>query len=259
MGSENSIPDKSNPSHLPSQVVCCPPIWRCGGGTNFEGSAPRQILVSVVACGSQLADAYARVFHSEPIFILNSVHERLADAIENWSINPPDVLLLDLVTHDLSKIEFFISCLKPFPHLRVLVSCECSVPSAVASTLASGAHAYIHKPASRWDFLAAVWIVFRRRLFLHEPQLSAAPPQEESTITVLTHSQPHETLSTNDRFLVALLGSREGNKSIALELGLSETCVAARLKRLYRKLGVRNRAQAVVICQTWGSCNPVKE
>jgi len=51
--------------------------------------------------------------------------------------------------------------------------------------------------------------------------------------------------------LRVLMGVKRGlrNKEIAFELGLSEKTIKAYLGILYRKLGVSNRTQAVILLQ----------
>jgi two-component system, NarL family, response regulator YdfI len=47
--------------------------------------------------------------------------------------------------------------------------------------------------------------------------------------------------------VLVLLAQGQQNKEIALALGIAEHTVENHLKRIYRKLGVRNRAEAVML------------
>ena len=67
--------------------------------------------------------------------------------------------------------------------------------------------------------------------------------------TVANFNSPFESLSP--ALLRVLMGIKRGlrNKEIAFELGLSEKTIKAYLAILYRKLGVNNRTQAVILLQ----------
>jgi DNA-binding NarL/FixJ family response regulator len=45
------------------------------------------------------------------------------------------------------------------------------------------------------------------------------------------------------------LGAAKANKQIAYELGITETTVKAHVTNIYRRLGVRNRAEALLLVQ----------
>ena len=45
------------------------------------------------------------------------------------------------------------------------------------------------------------------------------------------------------------LGAAKANKQIAYELGITETTVKAHVTNIYRRLGVRNRAEALILVQ----------
>lgn len=57
-----------------------------------------------------------------------------------------------------------------------------------------------------------------------------------------------EALSPREREVLTLLAKGKTLQAVALELGLSFGTVGTYVARLYRKLGVNNRAQAVAWC-----------
>ena len=63
--------------------------------------------------------------------------------------------------------------------------------------------------------------------------------------------RPEITFEGIARNMRVLMGVKRGlrNKEIAFELGLSEKTIKAYLGILYRKLGVNNRTQAVILLQ----------
>ena len=62
-----------------------------------------------------------------------------------------------------------------------------------------------------------------------------------------------DTLTERERTLLGLLCEGHGNAQIAWQLGIAEKTVRNHLSNLYRKLGVRSRAQAIVLAQRQSS------
>lgn len=56
----------------------------------------------------------------------------------------------------------------------------------------------------------------------------------------------HQLLTQREREVLALLGAGKRNREIAAALWISENGVESHLKNIYRKLGVRNRVEAVL-------------
>ena len=74
-------------------------------------------------------------------------------------------------------------------------------------------------------------------------------PEPAPIISGADEANPITSLSP--ALVRVLMGVKRGlrNKEIAFELGLSEKTIKAYLGSLYRKLGVRNRTQAVILVQ----------
>lgn len=68
----------------------------------------------------------------------------------------------------------------------------------------------------------------------------------------VAHSPAHRSLSPGEIQLLAFLPSRDSNEDIARSLGISVNTVKTRLSRLYRKLEVANRNEAVAVARRRG-------
>jgi DNA-binding NarL/FixJ family response regulator len=64
----------------------------------------------------------------------------------------------------------------------------------------------------------------------------------QSTVSLLT-------LTPQQSEILKSIGAAKANKLIAYELGITETTVKAHVTNIYRKLGVRNRSEALVLMQ----------
>src|SRR6201996_1861981 len=102
-------------------------------------------------------------------------------------------------------------------------------PGSVAADIAGGARGYL-----RWD--------------ASRPELVAALAHTLASTSVPAPRQPSDPgVQLTDRELQVLRGMSQGksNGQIGRELYLSEDTVKTHARRLFRKLGVRDRAQAV--------------
>jgi DNA-binding NarL/FixJ family response regulator len=65
------------------------------------------------------------------------------------------------------------------------------------------------------------------------------------------------TLTPQQSEVLKSISAAKANKLIAYELGITETTVKAHVTNIYRKLGVRNRSEALVLMQKLSHVNPV--
>jgi DNA-binding NarL/FixJ family response regulator len=73
-------------------------------------------------------------------------------------------------------------------------------------------------------------------------------------------SIPLPTLTPQQTEVLKSIGEAKPNKRIAYELGITETTVKAHVTNIYRKLGVRNRSEAMLLIQalhTAGQSGPL--
>jgi DNA-binding NarL/FixJ family response regulator len=69
-------------------------------------------------------------------------------------------------------------------------------------------------------------------------------------------SIPLPTLTPQQTEVLRSIGEAKPNKRIAFELGITETTVKAHVTNIYRKLGVRNRSEAILLMQAIRTSNP---
>jgi DNA-binding NarL/FixJ family response regulator len=113
---------------------------------------------------------------------------------------------------------------------------------AVAMAISGGARGYLQKNVSREELCAAVATALAERA-LGEP---ARPRQR-------TETRP-DVPNLTERELQVLHGMAQGrsNAEIGRELYLSEDTIKTHARRLFRKMGVNDRAQAVASGFRWG-------
>ena len=139
----------------------------------------------------------------------------------------PHVALVDLFVGEESGAELCESIRRESPGTRVLLISGAGWISPQAAK-AAGASGFVSKDWSADDVAMAVRMVGKGMTVF-------APRQE----------QPATPLSDREREVLTLMASGATNKEIASSLYLSPHTVKEHTSALYRKLGVRNRAEAV--------------
>jgi DNA-binding NarL/FixJ family response regulator len=146
----------------------------------------------------------------------------------------PDVALVDLFLAGESGAELCREIREASPQTRVLLISGAG-RMAPAAARAAGASGFISKDADSRDVVAAVRAVAFG-------MTSFAPKSD----------QPAPLLTGREREVLDLIAAGSTNREIAARLYLSPHTVKEHTSALYRKLGARNRAEAVQRAQRVG-------
>lgn len=165
----------------------------------------------------------------------------LGGALELLRAGPADLLLLDLKLADVEGFAGLARVRAEHPAVPVAVVSASEEPSTVRRALTLGAAGFIPKSATLAEMIAAVQAVLAGEDWAPETAEPEEADSVESRLASLTPSQ----------FRI-LEGLREGrlNKQIAFDLGVSEATIKAHLTAVFRKLGVQNRTQAVILARS---------
>jgi two-component system, NarL family, response regulator NreC len=145
----------------------------------------------------------------------------------------PHVALLDMRMPGLGGVAAIKRMRERSPRTRLLVLSMYEDPHYVRAALAAGAHAYLGKRTGSAELLGAI-----RRLHAGEaPGAKAA----------LTPDQDGEALSAREREIMQCVIQGQTSRQIANELGITKSSVDTYRARIFRKLGVDNRAALVAL------------
>lgn len=148
-------------------------------------------------------------------------------AIEMATRFKPDVALVDLFLGEESGAELCEGIKEASPDTRVLLISGAGWISREAAQ-AAGAAGFVSKDWSAADVTRAVRVV-GKGMTVFAPQAGPAPA----------------SLSAREREVLSLMARGSTNREIAERLFLSPHTIKDHTTALYRKLGVRNRAEAV--------------
>lgn len=167
-----------------------------------------------------------------------------AEAVEKAARLAPDLVLMDLRLPVLDGIEATDLIVKRSPETKVLVFSSFDSQADLARAQAAGARGYMLKTAEGRDLLEAMREVYSGRK--HFPTLNE---QSDANGGV-------PDLSKRDRQLLECVVKGLNNPAIAEATGLSRGTVRVYLTRLFAKLNVSNRTEAVTAAFQLGIVKP---
>ncbi|WP_327308424.1 response regulator transcription factor [Streptomyces sp. NBC_01298] len=173
----------------------------------------------------------------------------------------PDVVLLDIRMPRLDGLEAARQILTEAPECRVIMLTTFDLDQYVYAALAAGASGFLLKDVTPEHLANAVRLVdtgdallspsITRRLV--ERCASAAAARGGPT------PAPHpdlDALTPREREVLTLMGHGLTNAELAREFTLSEATVKTHVARIFAKLSLRDRAQAVVLAYETGLVTP---
>jgi DNA-binding NarL/FixJ family response regulator len=152
----------------------------------------------------------------------------------------PDVVLLDLRLPKLSGIEVMRQVRPQIPQVRFLVLTTYDTDEYIGPALAAGAQGYLLKDALPDELARGVRAVMRGAAAL-EPEVAAR------LLERMAESERGDELSVRELEVLRLLAAGASTKALAAQLGLSENTVKTHISRIFAKLGVQSRAEAVAV------------
>jgi DNA-binding NarL/FixJ family response regulator len=172
-----------------------------------------------------------------------------ADALHLVQTLRPDVLLIDVAMPGLDGIQTTRRSRAMSPGTAVLALSAHEEVAYVRAMLEAGAQGYLSKAARAHELVAAVRAVAAGETVL-SPRVAA------QALSRLSESALELTPRELDMLRAAARGL--GNKQIGAELGVSARTVQTHLTRVFAKLGVSSRTEAVLyaIKRGWVSPDP---
>jgi DNA-binding NarL/FixJ family response regulator len=204
------------------------------------------ISVSIVEDNDKLRGTLAKMIGRADGFRFVSDYRSAEDALEDLPKAKPEVVLMDINLPGINGVECVRKLKAILPHTQVMMLTVYEDTENIFNALAAGANGYMLKRTPTKELLDAIREVHRggspmtthiARLVVQSFQKQAAPaPAANDEIS---------TLSEREQQVLDLLAQGLIYKEIADKLNIGYETVHTYIRRIYEKLQVRTRTEAI--------------
>ena len=200
------------------------------------------ITVSIVEDNDQLRGTLARVINRAEGFRCLSQYPDAEAAVEALPRDRPDVVLMDINLPGMNGVECVRRLKQLAPDSLVIMLTVYEDTENIFNALAAGASGYLLKRTPRAEVLDAIREVLRggSPMTAHIARKVVQSFQQTGA-----SSRPTESLSPREQEVLDCLSKGFLYKEIADKLGIGYETVHTYIRRIYEKLQVRTRTEAV--------------
>lgn len=200
------------------------------------------ITVSIVEDNDQLRSTLARVLNRADGFQCVGQHPSAEAALAALPNEKPNVVLMDINLPGMNGVECVRKLKQIVPGTQVMMLTVYEDTENIFNALAAGATGYMLKRTPRDELLAAI-----REVYAGGSPMTThiARKVVQSFQRAPAASEPTEDLSPREKEVLDCLAQGFLYKEIAEKLGISYETVHTYIRRIYEKLQVRTRTEAV--------------
>ena len=201
------------------------------------------ITVSIVDDESQLRQSIETFINGSPGFRCVSAYGNADSAIKGVVKDRPDVVLMDINMEGMDGIECVERLKKLVPGIQIVMLTVYEDADQIFRALAAGASGYLLKRLNPDKLLEAIREV-------HEGGSPMSYSIARKVVASFqkagrTASEQRALLSPREQMVLDCLAKGLAYKQIADQLGISVTTIRSYLRRIYEKLHVQSRSEAV--------------
>lgn len=204
-------------------------------------------MTTVLVCDdAPLArEAVRRVVSSVPGVDRVSAAGSGEEVLARFPLERPGVVLMDVRMPGMGGVEATRRLVLAHPGAVVVMLTLGEDPDSLGAALAAGARGYMPKDASREEAATVLGLV-----------ASPTQPTGGTVVPLPVRAQPGvPALTPREAEVLEGMARGKSNAQIGRELYLSEDTIKTHARRLFRKMGAADRAQAVALGFRWGLLN----
>jgi len=199
--------------------------------------------VSIVEDNEQLRGTLARVLNRAEGFKCVSHYGSAEDALKSLPVDKPDVVLMDINLPGMNGVECVRQLKQVLPAVQVIMLTAYEDTENIFNSLAAGASGYLLKRSKSSEIIEAI----------HDVRSGGSPMTTHIARKVVQSFQqravmplaPDEELSPREQEVLNCLAQGLMYKEISDKLGIGFETVRTYIRRIYEKLHVRTRTEAV--------------
>jgi DNA-binding NarL/FixJ family response regulator len=207
-----------------------------------DAAPTARVNVFIVEDDAVTRDSLRARIEAHPRLRVGAVGGTAAEGIAAITAARPDVLLSDLGLPDGSGIDVIRAALRRYPDLPIMVITVFGNEKRVVSAIEAGASGYLLKDDPTHEIGLAIELLLAggspispaiaRHLIRHFQSPAVTEP-------------PRESLTARELEVLGLASKGFSYGEIAQLLGLSSNTIASYTKRIYEKLAVSSRSEAI--------------
>jgi DNA-binding NarL/FixJ family response regulator len=200
------------------------------------------INVSIVEDSDKFRETLARILNRSEGFRCISQYPNAEDALKALPQDKPEVVLMDINLPGMNGVECVRQLKQAMPGVQVMMLTVYEDTENIFNALAAGATGYMLKRTSRDELLEAIKEVHRggSPMTTHIARKVVLSFQRAAPA-----ASPTENLSPREQEVLDCLAKGFLYKEIAEKLSISYETVHTYIRRIYEKLQVRTRTEAV--------------
>jgi len=200
------------------------------------------INISIVEDSEKFRGTLARLLNRSEGFRCISQYPNAEDALKGLPEDKPDVVLMDINLPGMNGVECVRQLKQLLPKLQVMMLTVYEDTENIFNALAAGATGYMLKQTSRDELFEAI-----RELNRGGSPMTThiARKVVQSFQRTAPSAAPTEALSPREQEVLDCLAQGFLYKEIAEKLSISYETVHTYIRRIYEKLQVRTRTEAV--------------
>lgn len=200
------------------------------------------ITVAIVEDNEKFRGTLARVLNRAEGFLCLNQYGSAEEALKALPADKPEVVLMDINLPRMNGVECVRQLKQILPQTQVMMLTVYEDTENIFNALAAGATGYMLKRTPQAELLEAIREVHRggSPMTTHIARKVVLSFQQTAAI-----AQPSEVLSPREQEVLDCLAQGFLYKEIAEKLGISYETVHTYIRRIYEKLQVRTRTEAV--------------
>lgn len=204
--------------------------------------------LAIVEDNPTTRDYLVALFRGADGIEVTGVYGRGDDALEQLPMNPPDVLMVDLQLPDMSGVDVIRAIKEKIPEMETIVLTMHERRDFLFAALRAGATGYLLKGSSSDMIVNAISLA-----------MSGGAPMSPSIARFVIEefhekksSKEPAKLTSREKEVIQGIASGLSEKKLAKELSLSPHTIHTHIKKIYKKLQAKTRAEAVLKARNRG-------
>ncbi|MGE5525312.1 MAG: response regulator [Rhodospirillaceae bacterium] len=186
------------------------------------------------------------------IFAAVDVVDTLAAAQRALRERDYRLVILDLHLRDASGLDALASLREEFPDTPTVIFSGDESVATMANAFEYGIRGYIPKSTPTPIVASAIRMILAGGSYIPEHAAAALGIRAPGNVASSLHEEPLHALTPRQQEVFRALLEGLPNKVIGARLGMADGTVKAHMNTIYRSLGVRNRAQAILRARDLG-------